>query len=389
MVLIEELRNRWTKLRTLLQQQGVKGAIYTAPTNLYWLCGRVVSGYFYIDTDGHTACFIRRPVGLDDPLYCYIRKPEDILSILLDRGWALPTSLALETQEIGVALYQRLAALGDFDLLADGTAIIRSARMVKSPYEIEQFRISAAKHTYIYRQIPAIYREGMRDFELSAELVRVMLQEGSLGLFRIFGNSMECFMGSILAGDNAGAPSAYDFALGGTGLSDSLPVGENGTLLTPGMAVMVDYAGNYTPYATDMSRVFSVGKLSDEAYRAHEVSLDIHRMFEQSAKPGVSCEYLYSQSLDIAQQAGYGDCFMGGIQKAGFVGHGIGLEINELPVLAPRITQPLEQGMVVALEPKFVIPAVGAVGNEDSYLVTADGVERLTLAPQEIINLRG
>ena len=81
------------------------------------------------------------------------------------------------------------------------------------------------------------------------------------------------------------------------------------------------------------------------------------------------------------------DYFMGHKQKAGFVGHGIGIEINEGPVLAPRSKDVLEAGNVIAIEPKFVIPGVGAVGIENSYVVSEDGLVRLTHAPEEIICL--
>ena len=105
------------------------------------------------------------------------------------------------------------------------------------------------------------------------------------------------------------------------------------------------------------------------------------------AKPGVVCEDLYNKAIDIVGKAGFADYFMGIDQKAKFVGHGIGLEINEAPVLAPRIRQELEPGMVFALEPKIVLPEIGPVGIENSWAVTAEGVEKLTLAPEEIIEL--
>ena len=76
-----------------------------------------------------------------------------------------------------------------------------------------------------------------------------------------------------------------------------------------------------------------------------------------------------------------------GAERVSFVGHGLGLEIDELPVLAPGSDDPLEQGMVFALEPKFVYAGEGAVGVENSYAVTQDGVERLTHAPEDLIEL--
>ena len=125
-------------------------------------------------------------------------------------------------------------------------------------------RLSGVKHAAVYNRVTHVYREGMSDDELSIELEAIARRLGSLGLFRIFGSSMEIFMGSVLAGDNADEPSPYDFAMGGAGMNGSLPVGANGTILRPGMTVMVDLGGNFTGYMTDMTRVFVVRELTSD-----------------------------------------------------------------------------------------------------------------------------
>ena len=150
---------------------------------------------------------------------------------------------------------------------------------------------------------------------------------------------------------------------------------------------MVDLGGNFHGYMGDMSRVFSIGKLPEEAYAAHQTCLEIQDAVAAKAKPGTVCEDLYNLAIDIVTKAGFADNFMGTEQKAKFIGHGIGLEINEAPVLAPRMKQELEPGMVFALEPKIVLPGVGPVGIENSWAVTTDGVEKLTLCKEEIIEL--
>lgn len=115
--------------------------------------------------------------------------------------------------------------------------------------------------------------------------------------------------------------------------------------------------------------------------------LDIQEAVVEKAKPGAVCEDLYNLAIDIVTKAGFADNFMGATQKAKFIGHGIGLEINEMPVLAPRMKQELEPGMVFALEPKIVLPGIGPVGIENSWVVTAEGVEKLTLCKEEIMEL--
>lgn len=138
----------------------------------------------------------------------------------------------------------------------------------------------------------------------------------------------------------------------------------------------------------DMSRVFSIGKLPEKAYVAHQVCLDIQEAVVEKAKPGAVCEDLYNLCYRYChQKQALPDNFMGATQKAKFIGHGIGLEINEMPVLTPRMKQELEPGMVFALEPKIVLPGIGPVGIENSWVITAEGVEKLTLCKEEIVEL--
>ncbi len=150
---------------------------------------------------------------------------------------------------------------------------------------------------------------------------------------------------------------------------------------------MVDLNGDFTGYMTDMTRVFSVGDLPQLALDAHQCSIDICRMFEKQALPGVEAKELYHAAADMAEERGLSRYFMGHRQHAGFVGHGLGIEINEWPVIAPRSRDVLAAGNMIALEPKFVIPEVGAVGIENTYHITPDGAVALTGAPEEIVAL--
>jgi Xaa-Pro dipeptidase len=138
----------------------------------------------------------------------------------------------------------------------------------------------------------------------------------------------------------------------------------------------------------DQFRTFVIGELPQDLLEAHDLSLQIHHRFVKHAKPGVPCSDLYHLALEEASTAGYGEVFMGfGEGQVKFVGHGLGLEIDEFPIIAPGFVDTLTEGMVIALEPKFVFPGKGVVGLEDDYLVTASGVERLTLIEQVLMKI--
>ena len=387
-MLLPELKQRRDKIRVLMAQQGIDAALFTCNVNLIYTYGQVVSGFLYLPLNDPARLFIKRPNNIEGEHVRPIRKPEQLPDLLTELGLPLPQRLMLEGDELSFNEYRRLAAcFPSAEVLPCGSALVRQARSVKTELEIELFRRSGLAHAKAYAQIPTVYRPGMTDRELSIEIERLMRLEGNLGIFRVFGQSMEIFMGSLLAGDNAAAPSPYDFALGGEGMDPALPGGANNTPLQEGQSLMVDLGGNFYGYMGDMSRVFSIGRLPQQAYDAHQLCLDIQDAIADMARPGVVCEDLYNKAIDMVTRAGMADYFMGVGQKAKFIGHGIGLEINEAPVIAPRMKQELEPGMVFALEPKIVLPGVGPVGIENSWAVGAEGLEKLAICEESIIEL--
>ena len=382
-----ELELKWRRIQQAMRQEEADGCLLTMNMNLYYVSGQVFNGYFYLPAEGRPYWFVKRLTVPETNQVHVIRKPEQMPELFRDLNLAMPRKLLLEEDELSYNECIRLQHVFRAEATGNASALIRHIRMIKTPWEIEQMRISARRHEAVYREIPACYRPGMRDIELQIEIEKRMRVHGSLGYFRAFGSNMDIFMGSLLAGENAGEPSPFDFALGGKGIHASGPLGANGTLLREGTTVMADMSGNYTAYQTDMTRVFSIGKLPDRAYRVHRVALEIQARMERTAKPGVSCAELYRDALAMAGQEGLEDCFMGTRFQAKFVGHGVGLEINELPVLTTRSKDILQPGMTFAFEPKFVLAGIGAVGIENTFLVTDSGVEKMTLLDENIIEL--
>ena len=382
-----ELELKWRRIQQAMRQEEADGCLLTMNMNLYYVSGQVFNGYFYLPAEGRPYWFVKRLTVPETNQVHVIRKPEQMPELFRDLNLAMPRKLLLEEDELSYNECIRLQHVFRAEATGNASALIRHIRMIKTPWEIEQMRISARRHEAVYREIPACYRPGMRDVELQIEIEKRMRMHGSLGYFRAFGSNMDIFMGSLLAGENAGEPSPFDFALGGKGIHASGPLGANGTLLREGTTVMADMSGNYTAYQTDMTRVFSIGKLPDRAYRVHRVALEIQARMERTAKPGVSCAELYRDALAMAGQEGLKDCFMGTHLQAKFVGHGVGLEINELPVLTTRSKDILQPGMTFAFEPKFVLAGIGAVGIENTFLVTDSCVEKMTLLDENIIEL--
>lgn len=386
-IMNKDLQIRWDLVQMLLADAGSDACLISTGVNVYYLTGKVFSGFLYLPAEGKPIYFVLRPLGLDGEQIVSIRKPEDIPNLLKDRNIPLPGTLFLEEDQIAYSEIVRLKKAFYPACTGNVSPILRWARMVKTPWEIEQFRISAAKHAEAYREISSVFRKGMTDIEFQVEIERIMRKHGSLGIFRVYGRNMDIFMGSVLTGNNAAQPSPFDFALGGAGLHPTIPVGASGEPIREGTTVMVDMAGNFTAYLSDMTRVFAFGKLPPEAHRAHRLSMDMHNWLMESVKPKTSCAEIFNRSIQMAEKEGFAANFMGTTQQAKFVGHGVGLEINEPPVLMERSKDHLQPGMIFAYEPKFVLPGIGAVGNEDTYLVTDSGIEKLTVFEENIMML--
>ncbi len=381
-----DLLLRRERVRSAMVEEGYDALLVTSNVNLLYLFGSIYGGAAYLPAEGDPIFFIRRPQSLTGSCVCPMRKLEDIPLQIESRGGVLPGRVMLETDETAYSDIVRQQKLFPCAQYGNATALLRRVRMIKTPGEIELFRRTAALHGEVYARIPSVFRPGMTDREFQVEIEHLMRSCGSEGIFRTYGAAMEIYMGNVIVGDNAESPSPYDFAMGGGG-TDALPLGADGSPMQEGMCVMVDMAGNYSPYISDMTRSYAIGRVPDEARRLHDLSLEIQSRVMEAALPGMSCAELYTRSLEIARKGGAADKFMGTKQQARFVGHGIGLQINELPVLTERSADVLTPGMVIAFEPKFVLSGIGAVGVENSFLITENGVEKLTICAEELINL--
>lgn len=385
--LTKDLETRHQRLQKAMQDMNIDACLLTTAVNVFYTTGMVYNGYFYLPAEGSPIHFVKRPEGVDFENTIYIRKPEQIAEELSNLGISLPKTILLETDVLSFGECTRLLNTFSLPQAANASVLLRKIRSVKTAFEVEQIKACARKHEAVYKLIPSVYCKGMTDVELQIEIERLMRLHGSMGIFRSYGDNMDIYMGSLLAGENAEAPSPYDYALGGAGATPVLPLGASGQKILDGQTIMVDMAGNYSPWMTDMTRVFSVGKTLDIAYKAHQVSIDIHNHIMDIVKPGISCAELYNISMEIVKKSNLEAYFMGTKQQAKFIGHGLGLEINEPPVLTPRSKELLEPNITFALEPKFVIPEVGAVGIENTYLVTEGGIEKLTILEEAIIEL--
>jgi Xaa-Pro dipeptidase len=272
-------------------------------------------------------------------------------------------------------------------LIQDATPLIRRVRMKKSSYEVEIMREAARQVDTVYRHACTTIREGMTDLELAAELEYVARREGHLGHIRMRVFNGEMIFGHTFSGADGALPAYTDTPLGGAGLHPSFGQGCGRKAIKASEPIVVDFAGSCDGYLVDQTRIFAVGSLPEKLLTGHEDMLAVQECMKQLAVPGAVWGDIYDACLALAVDRGHADNFMGyrGSQVS-FIGHGVGIEIDEYPFLARGFSDMrLEAGMVFAFEPKLVFPELGAVGIENTFYLSENGLEQLTFSRESIV----
>jgi Xaa-Pro dipeptidase len=152
--------------------------------------------------------------------------------------------------------------------------------------------------------------------------------------------------------------------------------------------ISIDYCSCFNGYIVDQTRMAAIGEPAAAVRRAYDAMREVQETLKTRTQPGITGAQVYHWAVEAAARLGYRDTFMGsGTSRAAYVGHGVGLELDELPLIAEKFDWPLEENMVLALEPKVILPEHGLVGIENTYLLTAEGLEPLTRAPEDFLIL--
>ena len=385
-VLEEECGRRLARFRETLGAAGLDGALLVQANDVFYFSGTRQNGALWLPASGEAVLLVRKSHSRareESPLADVRPFPpsEELRAVV---GPARRVGFTFDVAPVALhRLYTRLLPGVELEDVSDA---VRWLRSVKSPYEIDRMRRTAAMLCAVLAEVPRFLRPGMREVDLSAEVEYRMRRAGNEGSPRLRGFNQDLFMGLAVAGPAAAAPGAFDGPVTGRGLSAAAPLGASLAVIAPDAPVILDYTAIMGGYIVDMTRVFVCGKLAPELERAFGVALAIQEAVVRSLRPGAIPSAIWSRAKEQAEGAGLGRSFMGppGAQ-ARFVGHGVGLELDELPVLAPGFDEPLELGQTLAVEPKLVLPGLGAVGIENTWAVGAVGGVRITELDDAIV----
>ncbi|MFZ5988718.1 MAG: M24 family metallopeptidase [Bacillota bacterium] len=381
---INELKVRMDRLRAKMNVSNPDWEIVVifSKVNLYYFTGTMQDGMLLIPRDDEAVLWVRRSYerALEESLFPLIKSMVSFKDAAAAFG-NFPSTVHMETEVVPLALYQRFQKYFPFTDVRSADRQIAAVRAVKSTYELSLMEQCGNIHRRVLEdRIPQIIEKGISEAELAAKLFSIMIEEGHHGVARFGMFETEMLLGNICFGENSIYPTYFDGPGGNYGLSPAVPLmGSRERKLKKGDLVFIDIGCGVDGYHTDKTMTYMFGRpLPDEVIAEHYKCVNIQNEIAGMLKPGAIPAEIYNtimSKLDIEFQRN----FMGfGNRKVKFLGHGVGLLIDELPVIAEGFSEPLEEGMTFALEPKKGIENIGMVGIENTFIVTPEGGRCIT-----------
>jgi Xaa-Pro dipeptidase len=387
----EEIDRRIAAFQAGLQRDGVDAALIVQSADLVYLSGTAQNAHMIVPAVGESLLLVRRDLERARRESA-VRRIEPFTSLR-----ALPAALSacglperlrlgFELDVVPAAAYLRYCELVPGADPVDCMPALWSARSLKSAWEVERIRLACEQTRLAMEYAPQVLVPGRPECDVLSELGHHMRMHGHEGTIRFRGINSEFLYGQVLAGVSGAVPGPTETPLHGAGLSTAQGRGPSRRPLRRGDVVVIDLSGLAEGYVSDQTRTFFIGEPDPALLRAYETCRRMLAECVALLRPGTPASALYQCALEIAAEAGYAEQFMGaGDGRVRFVGHCIGLELNEPPYLARGYAHPLESGNVAAVEPKLAFTGLGAVGVENSYLVGEDGPVQLTGGSEEAL----
>ena len=363
--------------------------VITGSVGMFYLTGTICDGLLLIRRGEGATLWVRRSYErcLLESEFSDIRSMRSFRDIAGAVG-VLPDTLYLDMAHASMEWYGIFSKYLKFKNLLPIDKVMLKTRSVKSEYELERMRISGSKTDLLLREaLPHLLHEGISELELYMDLYWVSVKNGHEGYSRFSMLNTDVSLGHVGFGDSPLYPSVFNGASGAQGLCPAVPaLGSRSRLLRNGDLVYVDICCCIDGYNTDKTLIYSFNdRQPDNVVHAHQHCLALHRHAVSLLSPGTRPSDIYAEIMDMVLPE-YKHNFMGAPGRTvPFIGHGVGLYVDEMPVIAKGFDTPLENGMTIAIEPKIGIEGIGMVGSENTYLVTDNGGESLTGECLEIL----
>lgn len=367
-----------------------EGSFIFSRLNIYYFTGTFANGVFWLPQEGEPILFCRRgsaraKIETDLKNIVDFKSYGDLEPVFIDSGVTVPERIACEMNGLSWSLAKSLTKnLPNADFSA-ADKLIAMTRAVKSDWELHIMRKAGAAHAHCLTDLlPPFLHAGISELQIAHKISELFYSRGHQGIIRMGTFGEETFLGHIAVGESANYPSVFNGPVGLVGIHPAAPfMGSGDIRWFPHTPLTIDTGFTLDGYQTDKTLIYWLGKASSipgPVQSAHDFCVDMQAMIAEQLRPGVLpgeiwrlCEKM------VADSPWNSNGFMGlNGNRVRFVGHGIGLAIDEYPVIAEGFDLPLEKGMVLAVEPKIGIRGVGMVGIENTFEVTPQGGKSLT-----------
>jgi len=388
--------NRIKHLQGSIRQRGLAGAVLFYSRDILYYTGTAQPSYLVVLPEDYMLfvrrgfAFAEKECGLAPGRIAAESRLETVTRRMFP-GNGAGQRVGTELDVLTIAqsfVWQR--ALGDRKLV-NLSGDILAQRMIKDATEIESLKKSCAAVHAGHLRIVAQLRAGMSELALSAEIEHAQRLAGHEGAFFMRQHDFVMSRGPLASGPNLRRTSGTIYTITGTGLSSAVPAGPSRRIIEAGDLVMVDIPTCVDGYHADQSRTYAAGHAPAGAVALYTRLRETADYLIDHLRPGMTTGEAFALALEHATALGLEESFLGFEAQAPshFIGHGVGLEINEPPLLARNGKEPLMSGMVLAIELHVMQPGGLTLKLEDTVHLTDDGVELLTVSPRALIVVQG
>ena len=386
-------RKRLEQLQANLRDKGWQAALVMQPRDLYYYAGTAQPANLWVPDEGDPVLFTRRVHELTQKATWIDHTVSaggfgEMSRALADMELSLASGavLGVEQDVLPYRLVESLKKNLEGVKLENLSPTILQQRLVKDDEELARIRKAVELWEKGHEAIMETLAVGVAEYEVAATMEYAARRGGGDGM--VWPRRWDSHLpagGIVASGPNAWVVSGEAMTVTGVGLSQALPWGPSSRRLEAGDLVVVDFTLSYEGYHCDMTRTYCVGDPNQEQMNLWERLLELHLQVVDEIRPGVTGEDLYLVAKRLAEDMGLIDNFMGvGSERGSYIGHSIGLELDEWPVLGAGYQEPLPVGAVITIEPKFMVPGQGAVMVEDDIVVTPSGHEVISTLEREL-----
>ena len=389
---MENLNKRISQLQEEFRQKGIDLCLLLYSRDILYYAGTTAPGVLLI-TPEKAILFVRRgyEFAKEEATVKSVVKGgslEEVQSYLKKSGFKKGV-MGIELDIIPANLYLKLTTLFPVFQPVNISPIILNQRMVKDSEVLDYMRQSTAIADCGHRRTLEVLKEGMTELELATEVEAALRRNGHEGLLPMRRFDARVLYGFISSGENLTKFPGFVNVAQGIGVSKAYRVSASQREIKRGDLVMVDVTGCYHGYITDIARPYVIGKATE---MQKEVFFHLNQVAEKifdSVRDGLSVKELYSIGLSEAEKTPYSSYFMGYDEevRGRFIGHGLGLELDEPPILGPEDETIIKENMTFSIEINTIVPQFGAIKIEEDIIVKKKGCELLSRIERKLFEV--